>query len=189
VNEVMKLELNNGVQMPALRLGVLQSEGGEATRAVSTASKSGYRLIDTAAAYFNEREVGQGIRDSGVDRAEVFLTTKLWMTDYGFDSALRAFDTCTAKLGVDHLDPYLLHLPRLPNSSRTIAAYKGAERPLSEGRVCAIGVANFKPGHVRAGDGEEGRARGEPASPAGAAPCDSPPSSMDMQRCPATSPL
>ena len=97
----MKLQLNNGVGIPALGLGVLQSEGGEATSAVSSALRAGYRLIDTAAAYFNEREVGQGIRDAGVDRAEVFLTTKLWMTDYGFDSALRAFDTSTTKLGVD----------------------------------------------------------------------------------------
>jgi len=105
----MALELNNGVDIPALGLGVLQSEGGEATSAVSTALQAGYRLVDTAAAYFNEREVGQGIRDSGVDRAEVFLTTKLWMTNYGFDSTLRAFDTSTAKLGVDYLDLYLLH--------------------------------------------------------------------------------
>ncbi|GGI83758.1 aldo/keto reductase [Pseudarthrobacter scleromae] len=144
------ISLNNGVEMPAMGLGVLQSEGGEATSAVSTALKSGYRLIDTAAAYFNEREVGQGIRDSGVDRGDIFLTTKLWMTDYGFEGALRAFDTSIAKLGVDYLDLYLLHWPWPANVSQTIAAFKAAERLLAEGRVRAIGVANFKPDHLRA---------------------------------------
>lgn len=144
------IALNNGVQIPALGLGVLLSEGGEATSAVSTALQAGYRLIDTAAAYFNEREVGQGILESGVDRADVFLTTKLWMTDYGFDSALRAFETSTAKLGVDYLDLYMLHWPWPANMSHTIAAYRAAERLLAEGRVRAIGVANFKPDHLRA---------------------------------------
>ena len=81
------ITLNNGVAIPALGLGVLQSEGGEATTAVSRALRCGYRLVDTAAAYFNERQVGQGMHDSGVVRADVFLTTKLWMTDYGFDGA------------------------------------------------------------------------------------------------------
>jgi 2,5-diketo-D-gluconate reductase A len=79
------ITLNNDAQMPSVGLGVLQSEGGQATAAVSTALQAGYRLIDTAAAYFNEREVGRGIRDSGADRSGVSLTTKLWMTDYGFD--------------------------------------------------------------------------------------------------------
>jgi len=102
--EQLSVTLNNGVKMPALGLGVLQSEGSEATTAVSTALQVGYRLIDTAAAYFNEREVGRGIRESGIDRADIFLTTKLWMTDYGYVSALRGFDTSTAKLGVDYVD-------------------------------------------------------------------------------------
>lgn len=144
------ITLNNGVEIPALGLGVLQSEGAQATSAVSTALQTGYRLIDTAAAYFNEREVGQGIRDSGVDRADIFLTTKLWMTDYGFDSALRAFDTSITKLGVDYLDLYMLHWPWPASGSQTIAAYKATERLLAEGRVRAIGVANFKPDHLRA---------------------------------------
>jgi 2,5-diketo-D-gluconate reductase A len=117
---------------------------------VSTALQAGYRLIDTAAAYSNEREVGQGIRDSGVDRAEVFLTTKLWMTDYGLDSTLRAFDTSTAKLGVDYLDLYLLHWPWPAGWSQTVGAYRAAEHLLNEGQVRAIGVANFKPEHLRA---------------------------------------
>jgi 2,5-diketo-D-gluconate reductase A len=144
------ITLNNGVEMPALGLGVLQSEGSKATDAVSTALQIGYRLIDTAAAYFNEREVGRGIRDSGVDRADIFLTTKLWMTDYGFDSTLRAFDTSTAKLGVEYLDLFLLHWPWPSGWDRTVSAYRAAEHLLSEGRVRAIGVANFKPDHLRA---------------------------------------
>jgi 2,5-diketo-D-gluconate reductase A len=146
----MKLQLDNGVEIPALGLGVLQSQGGEATSSVSTALQAGYRLIDTAAAHFNEREVGQGIHDAGGDRADVFLTTKLWMTDYGFDNALRAFDTSTKKLGVDYLDLYLLHWPWPASWSQTVAAYQAAERLLAEGRVRAIGVANFKPDHLRA---------------------------------------
>ena len=150
MNNIMNLQLNNGIEIPALGLGVLQSEGGEATSEVSTALQCGYRLIDTAAAYFNEREVGQGIRESGVDRAEVFLTTKLWMTNYGFDSALRAFETSISKLGVDYLDLYLLHWPWPANWTQTVAAYQAAERLLTEGRVRAIGVANFKPNHLRA---------------------------------------
>lgn len=143
------ITLNNGVEIPTLGLGVLQSEGDEATAAVATALRTGYRLIDTAAAYFNEREVGRGIRESGVDRGDVFLTTKLWMTDYGFDSALRAFDTSTSKLGVDYVDLYLLHWPWPANISETIAAYQAAERLLAEGRVRAIGVANFTTEHLR----------------------------------------
>ena len=142
--------LNNSVAIPALGLGVLQSEGDEATAAVATALTGGYRLIDTAAAYFNEREVGLGIRESGVDRSDIFLTTKLWMSDYGFDSALRAFDTSVAKLGVDYIDMYLLHWPWPANFGDTVAAYAAAERLLADGRVRAIGVANFTPEHLRA---------------------------------------
>jgi 2,5-diketo-D-gluconate reductase A len=136
------ITLHGGVEMPALGLGVLQSEGDEATAAVATALRAGYRLIDTAAAYGNEREVGRGIRESGVAREDVFLTTKLWMTDYGFDGALRAFDTSVAKLGVEHVDLYLLHWPWPAARDRTIAAYRAAERLLADGRVRAIGVAN-----------------------------------------------
>lgn len=144
-----RITLVNGVKMPALGLGVLQSEGSEATTAVSTALQVGYRLIDTAAAYFNEREVGRGIRESGVDRADIFLTTKLWMTDYGYDSALRGFDTSTAKLGVDYVDLYLLHWPWPANAGQTVEAYRAAEHLLAQGRVRAIGVANFKAEHLR----------------------------------------
>ncbi|GAA2069579.1 aldo/keto reductase [Microbacterium hatanonis] len=144
------ITLNNAVALPTIGLGVLQSEGDEATSAVTTALQTGYRLIDTAAAYFNEREVGRGIRESGIDRSEIFLTTKLWMTDYGFDSALRAFDTSVTKLGVDYLDLYLLHWPVPANWAQTVAAYQAGERLLAEGRVRALGVANFTPAHLKA---------------------------------------
>ncbi|MGW0582138.1 aldo/keto reductase, partial [Streptomyces sp. NPDC002920] len=105
------LKLNNGVEMPALGLGVFQSPPDETTAAVEAALRDGYRLIDTAASYGNEKEVGEGLRRSGVDRADVFVTTKLWLSDYGYDSALRAFDTSLAKLGLESLDLYLLHQP------------------------------------------------------------------------------
>lgn len=144
------ITLNNGVALPTIGLGVLNSEGTETTSAVSTALQAGYRLIDTAAAYFNEREVGRGIRDSGVERGEIFVTTKLWMTDYGFDRTLRAFDTSLAKLGIDYLDLYLLHWPWPANWPQTIGAYRAAERLLADGRVRAIGVANFRPAHLAA---------------------------------------
>jgi diketogulonate reductase-like aldo/keto reductase len=140
--------LNNGVPMPALGLGVYQSSPEQTAQAVMTAIRSGYRLIDTAAAYMNETEVGEGIRRSGVDRPEIFVTTKLWMSDYGFDRTLHAFDRSLRKLGLDYLDLYLLHWPVPTNFEATIASYKAAERLLAEGRVRAIGVCNFSPKHL-----------------------------------------
>jgi diketogulonate reductase-like aldo/keto reductase len=142
------LTLNNGVQMPALGLGVFQSPPEQTVGAVEAALASGYRLIDTAAAYLNEREVGEGIVRSGVDRSELFVQTKLWISDYGYDSALRAFDVSARKLGLAHVDLYLLHQP-MPNEwERTVAAYKAAERLLADGRVRAIGVSNFSEKHL-----------------------------------------
>jgi diketogulonate reductase-like aldo/keto reductase len=120
--------LNNGVQMPALGLGVFQSKPEETVDAVVTALNGGYRLIDTAAAYMNEREVGEGIRRAEVDRADVFVETKIWITDYGFDSALRAFDVSLNKLGVEYLDLWLLHQPLAKEFDKTLQAYKAAER-------------------------------------------------------------
>ena len=105
------LTLNNGVTMPALGLGVFQSPPEETVAAVETALRDGYRLIDTAAAYDNEREVGEGIRRSGVDRDEIFVTTKLWISDYGYDAAQVGFDASLRRLGLDHVDLYLLHQP------------------------------------------------------------------------------
>ena len=139
------LTLNHGVEMPALGLGVFQSPPEQTIGAVEAAIAGGYRLIDTAAAYFNEREVGEGIRRSGLARAELFVQTKLWISDYGYESALRAYDVSLRKLGLDHVDLYLLHQP-MPNEwERTVAAYRAAERLLADGRVRAIGVSNFSP--------------------------------------------
>ncbi|MBV9265151.1 MAG: aldo/keto reductase [Acidobacteriaceae bacterium] len=143
------IKLNNGVQMPALGLGVLRSSKEETPKAVETAIKAGYRLIDTAAAYLNEREVGDGIRRSGVDRSEIFVTTKLWLTHYGYESALRASDSSLRKLGLDYLDLYLLHWPVPAAFDATVESYRAAEKLLAEGRVRAIGVCNFSPQHLR----------------------------------------
>jgi diketogulonate reductase-like aldo/keto reductase len=147
--ETPLVTLNNGVKMPALGLGVLDRSAREQTAgAVQCAIANGYRLIDTAAAYGNERHVGEGLRASGIDRAEMFITTKLWMSDYGYEPALRAFDTSRRKLGLDYVDLYLLHWPMPSNFDATVAAYRAAEQLLANGAVRAIGVSNFKPTHL-----------------------------------------
>jgi diketogulonate reductase-like aldo/keto reductase len=143
------LTLNNDVTIPALGLGVFQSPPEETLTAVETALRDGYRLIDTAAAYDNEREVGEGIRRSGVDRDEIFVTTKLWMSDYGYDAAQVGFDASLRRLGVDHVDLYLLHQPVPTHFEDTIGAYKAAETFLADGRARAIGVSNFSAEHLR----------------------------------------
>jgi diketogulonate reductase-like aldo/keto reductase len=139
------IRLNNGVEMPALGLGVFLSSPERTAGAVETAIEHGYRLIDTAAAYNNEREVGEGIRRSGIDRAEIFVTTKLWIADFGHDSALRAFEGSLRRLGLDHVDLYLLHWPVPSAFDATIAAYRALEALLADGRARAIGVSNFTP--------------------------------------------
>lgn len=102
------LPLNNGTRIPAIGLGVLDRETrDQTTDAVVAALAAGYRLIDTAASYLNERHVGEGIARSGVDRSEIFVTTKLWLSEYGYDKALRAFDASLRKLGFDYVDLYL----------------------------------------------------------------------------------
>lgn len=142
------LTLNNGVEMPALGLGVFLSPPEHTANAVSTALTTGYRLIDTAAAYLNERDVGDGLRSSGVAREEVFVTTKAWVSQYGYDGALRGFDGSMRRLGLDYLDLYLLHWPVPTEFDETIGAYKAAEKLLADGRVRAIGVSNFLPHHL-----------------------------------------
>ena len=144
----MQLTLNNGVTMPALGLGVFQSAPEETAAAVSTALEVGYRHIDTAAAYGNERQVGEGIRRSGIDRDDIFIETKVWVTDYGYDRTLHAFDKATGKLGVSTLDLLILHQPVPTRFDTTIGAYKGLEALLADGRVRAIGVSNFMPHHL-----------------------------------------
>ena len=137
------LTLNNGVEMPALGLGVYQCGPDETVEAVRTALDEGYRLIDTAAAYQNEEQVGRALRESDVDRSEVFVTTKLWISDYGSDEALRAYDRSLDRLGLEAVDLYLLHQPMPRQFERTVAAWRAAEQLLGEGRVRAVGVCNF----------------------------------------------
>jgi 2,5-diketo-D-gluconate reductase A len=142
------ITLNNGVQMPALGLGVFQSSPEDTVGAVEAALSRGYRLIDTAAAYANERQVGEGIRKSGIDRSGVFIETKVWISDYGYDATLHAFDKSSGKLGVDQLDLLLLHQPLPSAFDRTLDAWRALETLLADGRVRAIGVSNFMPGHL-----------------------------------------
>ena len=142
------ISLNNGVEMPAIGLGVFQTPPDVTTSAVEEALKVGYRHIDTAAAYANEREVGEGIRRSGVGRDEVFVETKVWISDYGYDATLHAFDKSATKLGVDRIDLFILH-QALPSAfDRTLDAYRALEQLLAHGRVRAVGVSNFMPDHL-----------------------------------------
>ncbi|HEY7131529.1 MAG TPA: aldo/keto reductase [Candidatus Limnocylindrales bacterium] len=142
------LTLNNGVQLPALGFGVFQTPPDVTQAAVEEALRVGYRLIDTAASYLNEREVGAGIAASGVDRSELFVQTKAWVSDYSFDGVIHAFDVSTRKLGLETVDLYFLHQPLPQHFESTVAAYKGIERLLSEGRARAIGVSNFSAAHL-----------------------------------------
>ncbi|MGW6923210.1 aldo/keto reductase [Streptomyces sp. NPDC054950] len=142
------ITLNNGVELPAIGLGVFQTPPDVTTTAVAEALRQGYRHIDTAAAYMNEREVGEGIRASGVARDEVFLETKFWISDYGYDAALHAFDKSAGKLGVDRLDLILLHQPLSSRFDLTLDAYRALEKLLADGKVRAIGVSNFMPEHL-----------------------------------------
>lgn len=142
------ITLNDGKLMPQVGLGVWQTPADEAERAVGTALAAGYRHIDTAAIYENEREVGAGIAASGVPRGEIFLTTKLWNDDQGFDSALRAFDQSLARLGTDYVDLYLIHWPA-PSKNLYAESWKALLRLKEEGRARSIGVSNFEPAHIR----------------------------------------
>jgi diketogulonate reductase-like aldo/keto reductase len=145
---VPNITLNNGVDLPALGLGVFQSPPAETAAAVQAALETGYRLIDTAAAYGNEREVGEGIRRSGIARDEVFIETKVWINDYGYDATLHAFEKSVRKLGVERLDLLLLHQPLPSAFDRTLDAYRALETLLRDGKVRSIGVSNFMPDHL-----------------------------------------
>src|SRR4051794_18648754 len=142
------LTLNNGVTMPALGLGVFQSPPEETAAAVEAALREGYRLIDTAAAYGNEREVGAAVRASGLDRSELFLETKIWISDYGYDETLHGFEKSAAKLGVEQIDLLILHQPLPSAFDRTLEAYRALEALLADGKVRAIGVSNFMVDHL-----------------------------------------
>ncbi|MFH1808145.1 MAG: aldo/keto reductase [Pseudomonadota bacterium] len=138
--------LNNGVRMPRLGLGVFRAaRGGEAQRAVAEALRQGYRHIDTARIYHNEADVGQAIREVGLPRDQIFVTTKLWNDNQGYDQALEAFDQSLQRLGLDSVDLYLLHWP-VPG--KRLDSWRALERILSEGRARAIGVSNFMTHHL-----------------------------------------
>jgi len=140
--------LNNGVEMPALGFGVFQTPPDETRAAVDAALDAGYRHIDTAAAYGNERQVGEAVQASGLGRSEVFLETKIWISDYGYDETLHGFEKSARKLGVDQIDLLILH-QALPSAfDRTLGAYRALESLLSDGKVRAIGVSNFMVEHL-----------------------------------------
>ena len=145
-NQQLYTTLNNGVEMPLLGLGVYDMYGKDAEQAVSWALEMGYRLIDTAAMYNNEKEIGNAIRASGIPREEIFLTTKVHNDEQGFDKTLKAFDASLKKLGCDYIDLYLVHWPLSKTRRKTWKALESlykTEQNEAKGRVRAIGVANY----------------------------------------------
>ncbi|MFJ5884987.1 aldo/keto reductase [Kitasatospora cineracea] len=144
---VPTVTLNNGIEMPQLGFGVFQVPDEETTAAVATALEAGYRSIDTAAAYGNERGVGRALAASGLPREELFVTTKLWNADQGHDETLRAFDASLDRLGLDHVDLYLIHWPA-PARDRYPDSWRAIGKLAAEGRIRAAGVSNFRPAHL-----------------------------------------
>ncbi|MDV6245823.1 aldo/keto reductase [Rhodococcus opacus] len=145
---IPQLTLNNEITMPALGFGVYQTPPDDTVAAVEAALEAGYRHIDTAAAYQNEREVGEAIRRSGIDRSDIFVETKIWITDYGYDATLHAFDKSARKLGIDQIDLLILHQALPGEFTLTVEAYTALETLLGNGRVRAIGVSNFMSDHL-----------------------------------------
>lgn len=135
------VKLNNGVEMPILGFGVYQVKPEETEDVVLEALQVGYRSIDTAAAYYNEEAVSRAIKRSGIPRKELFITTKLWISDAGYESAKTAFAESLRKLGLDYLDLYLIHQPY----NNVHGAWKAMEELYKEGKIRAIGVSNFQP--------------------------------------------
>jgi len=146
--DVSTLTLNNGVVIPALGLGVFQTPPDETRAAVSAALEAGYRHVDTAAAYGNERQVGEAVHSAGLDRSEIFLETKIWISDYGYDKTLHGFTKSARKLGVDQIDLLILHQALPSEFDATLEAYRALETLLAEGKVRAIGVSNFMVDHL-----------------------------------------
>jgi diketogulonate reductase-like aldo/keto reductase len=141
-----RLDLKSGARIPQVGLGVWQTPSGATTRqAVAAALNVGYRHIDTARIYGNEADVGAGIRDSGVAREDVFVTTKLWNADQGYDPALRAFDGSLQRLGLDYVDLYLIHWPV---AGKRLDSWRALERIHDDGRARSIGVSNFLVPHL-----------------------------------------
>jgi 2,5-diketo-D-gluconate reductase A len=142
VTDVPTVRLNNGVEMPQLGFGVFLVPPDEVGEPVRAALDAGYRLIDTATLYANEEGVGRAIRDSGIPRDEIFVTTKVWNSDQGYDATLKAFDNSRRLLGLDVVDLYLIHWPA-PKRDRYVDTWRALERLYDDGRVRAIGVSNF----------------------------------------------
>ncbi|MEU4619889.1 aldo/keto reductase [Actinoplanes sp. NPDC023801] len=149
MGEMPVITLNNGVTIPQIGFGVFQIPEAETAAAVSTALEAGYRSIDTAAIYRNESGVGAALQAAGLPRDELFVTTKVWNNDQGYDETLRAFDASIARLGLDRLDLYLIHWPT-PKRGKYLDTWRALEKLLADGRVRAIGVSNFLPEHLRA---------------------------------------
>lgn len=142
------ITLSDGRRIPQVGLGVWQTPDDVAVEAVRAALRTGYRHVDTAAIYGNERGVGEGLRASGVPREEVFVTTKLWNDDQGHDQALRAFDASLDRLGLDYVDLYLIHWPA-PRRDRYVDSWRALIRLREEGRARSIGVSNFTADHLQ----------------------------------------
>ncbi len=145
---VPELTMNNGRTIPQLGFGVFQIDPGETAEAVSRALKIGYRHIDTAEMYRNEKGVGEAVRSSGIPREQIFVTTKLWNEDQGYDSALRAFEASLGRLGLDYVDLYLIHWPA-PRRDRYVASWRALEKLYADARARAIGVSNFQVDHLK----------------------------------------
>jgi diketogulonate reductase-like aldo/keto reductase len=147
-NDIPDLLLNNGIEIPQLGFGVYKIPAEDTRTAVLTAFAAGYRHVDTAALYRNEAGVGQAVRESGLRRDDVFVTTKVWNDDQGYDETLRAFDASMERLGLEVLDLYLIHWP-MPGRDLFAATWQAMEQLYKDGRIRAIGVSNFQPVHLR----------------------------------------
>lgn len=150
----MKTQLNNGIFIPSVGFGTWQTPDGEtAVSAVKAALEAGYRHIDTAAIYRNEESVGQAIRESGIDRSEIFVTSKVWNKCRGYDNTMSAFERSLSKLGLDYLDLYLIHWPASPSKfdnwkELNLGTWKAMTELYKAGKIKAIGVSNFLPHHL-----------------------------------------
>ena len=147
MSQVPNIRLNNGVQIPQFGFGVFQIEPARTADAVRTAFDAGYRHIDTAQGYGNEEGVGQAVRESGLAREEVFVTTKLTNSRHGFDEAIAALDESLQKLGLEYVDLYLIHWPR-PHADRYVETWRAFEKIASDGKARSIGVSNFQVEHL-----------------------------------------
>jgi 2,5-diketo-D-gluconate reductase A len=144
----LSITLNDGNPIPQVGLGVWQTPQEDTERAAATALGAGYRHIDTAAAYGNEREVGRAVSKSGLPRDDVYLTTKLWNADHGYESTLAAFEASIDRLGVEYLDLYLIHWP-MPAKTAFVDTFKAFAHLRDQGRIRSIGVSNFEPEHLQ----------------------------------------